>query len=175
MSKSSTSVLRPPPFCRWTRVPFRYSACNHIREATSRHGTSHRHGLILIRHFPLSLLFHSHRSLPVPIRGYHLQILLTLHWLPYTSFLPPLSPSLFFPILPHPHLLSRFLPLLLYMPIICPHSCYIGLYCTISSYTVLATCDDVDNVIIIHAYTAATFNALTLLVGRQEGHPVCKN
>ena len=44
-------------------------------------------GLILglIHRFPLSLLFHNHRSLPVPIRGCHLQT-----WLSYTSSLPPL-------------------------------------------------------------------------------------
>jgi len=40
--------------------------------------------LILIRRLPLSLglRFHNHRSLPVPIRGYHLQTLFTLPWLP---------------------------------------------------------------------------------------------
>jgi len=55
---------------------------------------------------------------PVPIRGYDLQTLLTLPWLPYTSFLP-----LFFSLPPF-SLLSRpnfpLSPLLLYMPIICP-------------------------------------------------------
>jgi len=43
---------------------------------TSRHGTSCLAGLISIHCFPLSLLlFHNHRSLPVPIRGYRLQTL----------------------------------------------------------------------------------------------------
>ena len=44
-------------------------------------------GLILIHRFPPSLLFHSHRSIPVPIRGYHKQTLFTLLWLPYTCLL----------------------------------------------------------------------------------------
>jgi len=61
-----------------------------------------RAGLILIHHFPLSqLLFHNRRSLPVPIRDYHLQTLLTLLWLPYTFF--PLSLSSPFSLLPRPH------------------------------------------------------------------------
>ena len=48
-------------------------------------------GLILIHRFPLSLLlFHNHRSLPVPIRGYHVRTVLTLSWVPHTSFLLPL-------------------------------------------------------------------------------------
>ena len=67
--------------------------------------------LILIHHFPLSLLFHKYRSLPVPIWGYRLQSLRTLTWLSYTFFLPP--------------------------PFV-------------------------------------AFSALTLLVGRQEGHLACK-
>ena len=54
---------------------------------TSRHGASRRSGLILIPRFPLSLLLvYNHRSLLVPIHGYHLQTLLTLPW--YTSFPP---------------------------------------------------------------------------------------
>jgi len=65
---------------------------------------------------------------------------------PRTAFLPPLST--FF----------------LYMPMICPHSCYIGLYCTISSYTGFATRDDVYDVIIIHACTAATRDAVGLII-----------
>jgi len=85
-------------------------------------------GLILIHSFPLSLLFHNHRSLPVSIRGYHVQTFLTLLWLPYTSsntlcrvcvFLPSLPsllsipPSLFpfgsppFPFLPFSSLVPR--------------------------------------------------------------------
>ena len=92
---------------------------------TSRHISSCRAGLILIHRFPLSLLFHNQCSVPVPIRGYHLQTLLTLHWLPYTSSLSPLFiPSLFAP--SHP---SSF-PFLS-THIICPHSCYIGPYCTV--------------------------------------------
>ena len=60
------------------------------------------------------------------IRGYHLQTLLTLPWLPYTSCLSPLflhlPPFLSFPA-------PTFLPPspLIYMPIICPYSCYIRL------------------------------------------------
>jgi len=96
-----------------------------------------RAGLILIYRFPPSLLFQNHRSLPVPIRGYHLQTLLTLPWLPYTSFLHPLFlPSLFPPF--HPYLPSP-ISLLLHMPIISPYSCYIDLCCTISTYTGFAT------------------------------------
>jgi len=41
---------------------------------TSRQGALRRAGLILIRRFPLPLLFHNRRSFPVSIRGYHLQI-----------------------------------------------------------------------------------------------------
>ena len=50
-----------------------------------------RPGLILTSYrFPLSLLFHNHRSLPVPIRGYHLETLITLPWLlPSPSLLTP--------------------------------------------------------------------------------------
>jgi len=99
-----------------------------------------RPGLILTSYrFPLSLLFHNHRSLPVPIRGYHLQTLITLHkaQLLYLGFfLPPLS------------------SLLLQLLIICPYSCYISVYCTISSYTGL--CYPRQR----HAYTAATHNAI---------------
>ena len=47
---------------------------------------------------------------------------------------------------------------------ICPHSCFIGLYCTISSYTGFATRDDVYDVIIIHAYTAATRDAVGVII-----------
>jgi len=54
-----------------------------------------RGGLILIYRFPLSLLlFQNHRALPNRIRGYHLQTLLILPWVPYASlpfFLPPPS------------------------------------------------------------------------------------
>ena len=53
-----------------------------IRQAASRHA-----GLILIHRLSLSLLFHNRRSLPVPIRGHHLQTLLTLPRLPCTFFL----------------------------------------------------------------------------------------
>jgi len=52
-----------------------------------------RVGLIFIHRFPPSLLFHNPRSLPVTIRVYHLQTLLTLSWLSHTSFLPLFSPS----------------------------------------------------------------------------------
>jgi len=31
-----------------------------------------------------------------------------------------------------------------------------------------------DNALLLHYYTRLAFSALTLLVGRQEGHPVCK-
>jgi len=78
------------------------------REVTSRHGASRCAGLILIHRFPLSLLFHNLGSLPVPIRGYHLQTLLTLPWFSYTSFL-----SLFFS---HPF---SFLPPLSHSSYIC--------------------------------------------------------
>ena len=55
---------------------------------TNRNNASRRAGLILIHRFPLSLfLFHNHRSLPIPIRSYHLQTLLTLPWLLNTCFL----------------------------------------------------------------------------------------
>ena len=76
-----------------------------IRQAASRHA-----GLILIHRLSLSLLFHNRRSLPVPIRGYHLQILLTLHCLSL-HFLSPLffSPSLSL----LPHILPPLSPLLL--------------------------------------------------------------
>ena len=55
-------------------------------------GTSHC-GLIMIHHFPLSSItvFHSHRFLPIPIRGYYLQTLFTLPWLPYISSPTPFS------------------------------------------------------------------------------------
>jgi len=65
--------------------------------------------LILIHHSPLSLLlFHTHLvSLPVPIRGYHLQTLRTLPWLPYTSSQnSPLFSPLPFPFSPSFHPLS---------------------------------------------------------------------
>ena len=76
--------------------------------------------LVLIHRFPLSLLFHNHRSLPVPICGYHLQTLLTLPWLPFfPSHYPSFHHQHSFP--PSPH--SFY---------ICPYSCYTGLYCTIS-------------------------------------------
>ena len=46
-------------------------------------------------------LFRNHRSLPVPICGYHIQTLLTFSWLPYTTFLPLFySPPYF--LLPRP-------------------------------------------------------------------------
>ena len=88
-------------------------------------------------------------------------------WLPCTnpfyftlaSFLSPSSP-LPFSILQHPHLPSPSLPLLLYMSMICPYSCYIGLYSTISSYTGFATRDDAYDVIIIDVYTAAMHDAI---------------
>jgi len=56
-------------------------------------------------HFPPSLLlFHNHRSPPVPIRGYHLQTLLgflsplfsSTPFSPLLIFLPPLSPLLLY-------------------------------------------------------------------------------
>ena len=89
------------------------------------HKPKRRAGLILILHLSLSLslLFHNQRFLPVPIRGYHLQILLTLPCLSL-HFLSP-TPISF---LLRPHLSLPSLPLLLYrpMPIICQYSCYIG-------------------------------------------------
>ena len=68
--------------------------------------------------------------------------------LPFSSF--PFLPSSFLLLCP---LLSFSLcpPLLLYMPIICPHSCCIGLYCSISSYTGFAIWDDIYDVIVMHA------------------------
>jgi len=39
---------------------------------------SRRASLFLSHRFSLSLLFHNHRSLPIPSRGYHIQTLLTL-------------------------------------------------------------------------------------------------
>jgi len=50
------------------------------------------------------------------------------------------------------------------MPIICPYSCYIGLYCTISSYTGFATYDDAYDVIIIHTYPAAMHDTTIVIV-----------
>jgi len=84
---------------------------------------------------PLSLPFRHHSWLP------SIQIFLTLPWLPivpYTSFLPPSSPSPFFP--PSPPSSSFFLtPHFSYMPIIRPRR---------------------HDVIIIHAYTATTHDAI---------------
>jgi len=54
-------------------------------------------GLILIHLLSLSLLFHNHRSPPVPIRDCHLQILLTLPCLSLHFLSPPFIPSLFAP------------------------------------------------------------------------------
>jgi len=39
----------------------------------------------------------------------------------------------------------------------------IQLYCTISRHTGFATCDDVYDVIIIHAYTAAMHDAIIIV------------
>lgn len=69
------------------------NAMNNIEYKPLRHIV--HAGLVLIHHFPLSLLFHNHCCLPVHICGYHLQALLTLPWVPYTSVFPRLSPSIF--------------------------------------------------------------------------------
>jgi len=53
---------------------------------TSHHNASNHAGLILIHRFPLEPLFHNHRSLHVPIRGYHLRTRLL-----YLAFLTLLS------------------------------------------------------------------------------------
>ena len=104
-----------------------------------RRFASRRAGLILIHRFPLSLLlFHNHRFLPVPIRGF-----LALHFCPL-FFSPPFS---LFPapgVLP---LLPLFLLLLLYMAITCPY-CHI-----ISSYTGFVDRDDAYGVM-LQAYTS---------------------
>jgi len=91
-----------------TRFRSRLGRVISLQFITSRYGASRHAGLILIHHFPLLLLFHNHRSVPVLIRGYHLQTLVTLPWLPYTSFLPPLSPSLFFLSFPTPTFFPAF-------------------------------------------------------------------
>jgi len=39
----------------------------------------------------------------------------------------------------------------------------------------LYTLDDSDVILSYHIYASLTFIALTLLVGRQEEHPACKN
>ena len=73
--------------------------------------------MLLIHHFPLPLLFRNHRYLPVAIRGYHLQTVLTLPWHHYTSFLPFPSfslihrPHLSFPSLPTPPIYAYNMPL----------------------------------------------------------------
>jgi len=91
---------------------------------TNRHGAWRCAGLILIHRFPLSLLFRNRRSLPIPIRGYHLQTLLTLPWLPYTSFLSPSRFSsfpapIFLPPLPTPLIYAyNMLIRLLYRPVL---------------------------------------------------------
>ena len=81
--------------------------------------------------------WHNYCPLPVPIRGYHLQTLLTLSWLPYASFSTLFFSSLF-PPSPHPpsFLLSPHSYICLYHA---PYSCYIGQHCTISTYTGFAT------------------------------------
>jgi len=83
--------------------------------------TTHK---ILIHRFPLSLLDLSQS--PLPSRP-HLQNLLTLP-------LHIISPSPF-PLLPHTIFLPISPTLYIYMPIICPYSCYISLHCTISRST----------------------------------------
>ena len=61
----------------------------------------------------------------------------------------PSSPSFSphpFSLLPRTHLPPPLFPIPIYMPIICPYSCYIGTYCTIGlyvCYTGVATRDDV--------------------------------
>ena len=95
---------------------------------TNNHGASRRASLILIQCFPPSLLlFHSHRSLPDPVRGYQLQstnlpyfTLASLHFLSPPFFLP-----LTLPHFPRSQVPSRLSPLFLYMPIICQYSCAI--------------------------------------------------
>ena len=78
-----TSLLRFPVL----------SVCDRKSYMSSCHGASRHAGLILIRRFPLSLLFHNHHSLAVSIRGFHLQTLLTLLCLPYTF--PARNPCLY--------------------------------------------------------------------------------
>jgi len=89
----------PPRIWAAPDLPFRFSY------TTSRHGTLRHAGLILIHRLSLSLLFHNHRSLPVPIRGYRVQTLLTYLGLAYTFFLRLFSPPPF-PLLPRPHIPS---------------------------------------------------------------------
>ena len=138
VESAETAAVRRRAGRRWRRVDDtdrRRTRPLRRLDRTMPREQQHAEMLILIRRLPLSLglRFHDHRSLPVPIRGYHLQTLFTLPWLPYTSFSP-----LPFPSFPAP-------PFLLPSPthMICPYSCYIGLYCTISSYTGVATRDDV--------------------------------
>ena len=78
--------------------------------------------------------------------------LASLHFLSSPYFLP----LPFFPPSP-PRLPSIPLPTPIYTPIICPYSCYVGLYCTISSYTGFAIRDDVM------PYTAATHDAIIIV------------
>ena len=113
-------------------------------------------GLILIHRFPPSLLlFHNHHSLPIPIHGYHLQTLLTLPWLPYTSSVPPLFHPLLFPSSPSPPFsLHSPTPLYAYnMPMQLSHRHvlrYIQLY---------GLCYPRRR----HAYTAATHDAIIIV------------
>jgi len=65
--------------------------------------------------------------------------LLTLPWLSYTFSPPPSFSPPPFSLLTARTFLPPLSPLLLYMPIIYPYSCYIGLQCTISTYTGFAT------------------------------------
>ena len=108
-----------------------------IHSYKPRHGASRRAGLISTHRFPVSLLlFHNHRSLHVAIRGSHPSLL-------YPGFLTlPFTLLLFHPFSSFPAPPSFSLSPLLYMPIIYPHNGYIGLYCTISSYTGSAARDD---------------------------------
>ena len=72
-----------------------------------------------------------HSWLPSTNRPYF--TLASLHFLSPLPFVFPHSP---------PPSLSPLFPLLLYMPTICPYTCYVGLHCTISTYTgfaILAT------------------------------------
>ena len=87
---------------------------------------SRRAGLLLSHRFSLSLLSTITAPSPSPNPPY-------FTWPPYTSSFPA---SVF---------LQPFSPLL-YMPIICPYSRCVGLYCIISSYIGFATRDDVMHI-----------------------------
>ena len=113
--------------------------------------------------FPLPLPLTLHPSIPFPSGPLPL---------PAFQLFPSICslPVLFFPATAPPPLFTPS-SLYVYMPIICPRNCYIGLYaCTISSYIGFATRDDVYDVITIHAYTVATHDAI-IIVSSCWGQP----